>query len=178
MKLKASLGVTAFLITALPSQTQTTIQLQRSAPERHFVCNTGYTLKQCNEEMVVLKKALKNYPTFDLGEWTWVLVRSEDWRLILLARRLDSNIPALTDPAARTTFFEEVLVAGASGRMSELMAVWHMGRESLLDSAIRHELGHALCNDASEMNADFVARLLEQKKPIFCRSKAPAKRDE
>jgi hypothetical protein len=63
-----------FLITALPSQTQTTIQLQRSAPERHFVCNTGYTLKQCNEEMVVLKKALKNYPTFDLGEWTWVLV--------------------------------------------------------------------------------------------------------
>jgi hypothetical protein len=86
-------------------------------------------------------------------------VRSEDWRLILLARRLDSNIPTPTDPAARTTFFEEVLVAGASGRMSELMAVWHMGRESLLDSAIRHELGHALCNDASEMNADFVARV-------------------
>jgi hypothetical protein len=50
-----------------------------------------------------------------------------DWRLILLTRRLDPNIPALTDPAIGTTFFEEALVAGASGRMSELMAVWNMG---------------------------------------------------
>lgn len=166
------------LDSALPSQTQTTGEPQRSALARHFVCNTGYTLKQCDEEMVVLKKALANYPAFDLGEWTWVLVRSEDWKLVLLARALDRNIPALTDPAIRTTFFEEALVAGASGRMSELMAVWHMGRESLLDAAIRHELGHALCNDANELNANRVARLLEQKKMISCQATSRPKRDQ
>jgi Raf kinase inhibitor-like YbhB/YbcL family protein len=46
-----------------------------------------------------------------------------------------------------------------------------MGRESLLDFAIRHELGHAFCNDANEMVAERVARLLEQKKPISGKAK-------
>ena len=141
------------------------------ATQQKYVCSTGYTLKECNEEMVVLKKALANYPTSDLGEWTWVLVRSEYWRLTLLTQTLDPGIPALTDPAARATFFDDALVTEASGRMSELMTFWHMGRESLLDSAIRHELGHALCDDANEMEADRVARLLEYKKPISCRVK-------
>jgi hypothetical protein len=49
-----------------------------------------------------------------------------------------------------------------------------MGRESLLDFAIRHELGHAFCNDANEMDAERVARLLEQKKPISCKAKVGA----
>ena len=62
--------------------------------------------------------------------------------------------------------------------MSELMTLWHMGRESLLDFAIQHELGHALCNKANEMDANRVARLLEQKKPISCKAKATANRDE
>jgi hypothetical protein len=141
------------------------------ATQQKYVCSTGYTLKQCNEEMVVLKKALAKYPMPDLGEWTWVLVRSEYWKLILTTQTLNPGIPALTDTAARATFFDEALVAGASGRLSELMALWHMGRESLLDFAIRHELGHALCNDANEMDADRVARLLEQKKPISCKKK-------
>jgi hypothetical protein len=78
-----------------------------------------------------LKKALAKYPISDLGEWTWVLVRSEYWKRALLTQTLDPGIPALTDPAARATFFDEALVAEASGRMSELMTVWHMGRESL-----------------------------------------------
>ena len=42
-------------------------------------------------------------------------------------------------------------------------------RESLLDFAVRHELGHAFCNNVNEMDADRVAKLLEQKKPISCK---------
>lgn len=175
MKLKAYVGVGVFLVTAIPSQAEITGEPLRSPPARHFVCDKGYTLKQCDEEMVVLKKALAKYPIPDLGEWTWVLVRSEYWKLSLLTQTLDPGIPALTDTAARATFLDDALVTGESGRMSELMALWHMGRENLLDFAIRHELGHALCNNANEMDADRVARLLEQKKPISCRAKA--KRD-
>lgn len=174
MKLKAYLGVAVFFVTALPSQAEITGEPLRSPPARHFVCDKGYTLKQCDEELVVLKKALAKYPIPELGEWTWVLVRSEYWRLALLTQTLDPGIPSLTDPAARATFFDEALVAGASGRLSELMTVWHMGRESLLDFAIRHELGHALCNDANEMDAERVARLLKQKKPISCKAKVRA----
>jgi hypothetical protein len=125
--------------------------------------------------MVVLRKALANHRASDLGEWTWVLVRSENWKLILLARGLDPAVPALTVLELRTTFFEEALVAGASGRISELIDVWHLGRQSLLDLAIRHELGHALCNDLSERKADRVAKLLEKGKPFSCEANAEAK---
>jgi hypothetical protein len=163
---------------ALPSQAAITGEPQRSALARHFVCDTGYTLKQCDEELVVLKKALAKYPIPELGEWTWVLVRSEYWKLILTTQTLNPGIPALTDPASRATFFDDALVTGASGRMSELMAIWHMGRESLIDFAIRHELGHAFCNDVNETDADRVARLLEQKKPISCKSKVGANRHQ
>ena len=141
---------------------------------QHFFCNTGYALDSCREQIAALKAVVAKYPTEVLGEWTWVLVRSEYWKLILTTQTLNPGIPALTDTAARATFFDEALVVGASGRLSELMALWHMGRESLLDFAIRHELGHALCNDANEMDADRVARLLEQKKPISCKAKVGA----
>jgi hypothetical protein len=125
--------------------------------------------------MVVLRKALANYRASDLGDWTWVLVRSENWKLILLARGLDPAVPALTALDLRTTFFEEALVAGSSGRLSELMDIWHLGRQSLLDLAVRHELGHALCKDANERKAERVARLLEQRKPVSCKAKVEAK---
>ena len=74
--------------------------------------------------MAVRSKALANYRASDLGEWTWVLVRSEHWRLILLARGLDPWVPALTALGARTTFLEEALIAGPTGRVSELMDIW------------------------------------------------------
>jgi hypothetical protein len=140
VKLKAHLGVAVFFVTALPSQAEITGEPQRSSPGRHFVCDKGYTLKQCEEELVVLEQALAKYPIPELGEWTWVLVRSEYWRLTLLTQTLDPRIPALTDTVARATFFDDALVTGESGRMSELMTLWHMGRENLLDFAIRHEL--------------------------------------
>jgi hypothetical protein len=73
-------------------------------------------------------------------------VRSEDWKPMLRARKLKPGVPALTDLAARTSFFEEAWLAGSIGRVSELLAVWRMGREN----AIRHELGHALCDDINE----------------------------
>lgn len=169
--------VSPSLVAALSSQPRTAGEPYRSAPVQQFECNASFTLEQCRQEMLVLRKALANYRASDLGEWTWVLVRSEDWKLILLAHKVDPGIPALTVLGARTTFFEEALVAGPSGRVSELMDMWHLGRESLLDLAIRHELGHALCNDASERKADRVAKLLEQKRTISCGATSTPKRD-
>ena len=67
MKLKAYLGVAVFFVTALPSQAEITGEPQRSPPARHFVCDKGYTLKQCDEELVVLKKASGQVP--DTRTW-------------------------------------------------------------------------------------------------------------
>jgi hypothetical protein len=174
-RLRANNEIPSTLVAALPSLSRTGGEPYRSAPVQKFVCNTGYKQKECDDEMAVLRKALANYRVSDLGEWTWVLVRSENWKVILLARGLDPGVPALTVPDLRTTFFEEALVAGPSGRVSELMDIWHLSRNGLLDLAIRHELGHALCNDANERKADRIARLLEQRKPVSCEAKTEAK---
>lgn len=125
--------------------------------------------------MVVLKKALANYPVPQLGNWTWILVRSANWKSILLPRGLDPDSPAFTFYPKRETFIEEALVTPVPVRDGELLLKWSMGRMDLLDLAIRHELGHALCNDKNERNADRVARLLEQRKPVSCQAKAEAK---
>jgi len=178
MKLSAYLGVMAIISTALPAETQTPGNARESASTPHFVCDTSYSQIECDREMAVLRKALAKYSVPELGEWTWVLVRSERWEQILRNKRLNPDVPALTDPAGRTTFFEEALVAGSAGRIVQLMVVWHMGREKLLDFAIRHELGHALCDEPSEVEANRLADLLEQKRPISCRARVAAKRSK
>lgn len=174
-KLDASNEIRSSLAAALPSQPRTDGEPYRPTPTRQFVCNAGYSQKLCNEEMVVLRKALANYPLAQLGNWTWVLVRSVQWKAILRSRGLDPDSPAFTFYPERATFIEEALVTQIPVRDDELLLKWSMSREDLLDLAIRHELGHALCNDANERNADRVARLLEQRKPVSCEAKAEAK---
>jgi len=132
---------------------------QGATPKQHFVCNTGYTLEKCHVEMEILRKALAKYPTAALGEWTWVLVRSEDWKPLLLVRHFNSSNPACTFLPAKETFLEEALVLPMSSRGVELSVVWHMSMENLLDLAVRHELGHALCLERDEAEADRVAAL-------------------
>jgi hypothetical protein len=143
-----------------------------------FVCDTGYSHKQCHEDMAVLRKALANYPIARLGNWTWILVRSENWKAILLPRGLDPDSPAFTFYPKRETFIEEALVTQVPVRNGELLLKWNLDRMGLLDLAIRHELGHALCNDANERNADRVANLLEQRKTISCQTASKLKRDQ
>jgi hypothetical protein len=176
MKLRAYLGVMSIFAAALPAEIQTTKNPREPASAQHFVCETGYSQIECDQEMAVLRKAIAKYSVPELGEWTWVLVRSERWELILRNKRFNPDVPALTDPVGRTTFFEEALVAGSPGRIVQLMLVWHMAREKLLDLAIRHELGHALCDEPSEVEANRVADLLEQKRPISCRARVAARR--
>jgi len=163
------------MVTALPSQPRTAGEPYLPTPAQKFVCNTGYSQTNCNEQVLVLRKALANYPVAQLGSWTWILVRSEDWKAILRSRSLDPDSPAFTYYPKRETFFDEALVTQVPARSPELLLKWNMDREGLLDLAIRHELGHALCNEPDERNAERVAKLLEQRKPVSCEAKAAAK---
>jgi len=163
------------MVTALPSQPRTAGEPYLPTPAQKFVCNTGYSQTNCNEQVLVLRKALANYPVAQLGSWTWILVRSEDWKAILRSRSLDPDSPAFTYYPKRETFFDEALVTQVPARSPELLLKWNMDREGLLDLAIRHELGHALCNEPDERNAERVAKLLEQRKPVSCEAKAEAK---
>jgi len=144
---------------------------------QHFVCDRGYTAAQCQVAMDILRVKLRKYPTHDLGDWTWVVVRSIDWKRLLYDRNLSSDVPAFTYLPERETFFDEALLDGASPRGIELALSWHRSIPELLDLAIRHELGHALCNERNEAAAKRTAQLLliepEADTLRVCRPKKP-----
>ena len=148
---------------------------REEAPLQRFVCNTGYTMEKCNKDIAVLRTTLAKYPTAQLGNWTWILVRSDDWKAIVLPRGLDPDSPAFTFYAKRETFIEEALVTQVSVRGRELLLKWSMSIRDLLDFAISHELGHALCNDKDEWNANRVGQLLRDGKAASCEGSLEAK---
>ena len=164
---------------AVPATTTSWPDGTRSAAKgslQHFVCNTGYTLQRCHQDMAVLRKVLKKYPASQLGEWTWVLVRSADWKAIVEPRGLNPDSPAFTYYAGRETFFEEALVTAVPARSSVLLVAWGMSIPDLLEFAVTHELGHALCNEKNEAKAERVADLLRVGAPPSCSSTLQASR--
>lgn len=175
-KLKIYLRLLApFVLLALQPQILPSASAQTPAPKQHFVCNIGYTQKQCEVDMATLRKALAKYPVDGLGEWTWVLVRSEDWKRILLDRGFDPNNPAFSYLPQRETFFDGSLVVKVSTRGVELSGRWHMPIEDLLDLAIRHEIAHALCNERNDAIANRAATALKDGKPLSCQATLVAK---
>jgi hypothetical protein len=159
----------AFSTYPLAAQTNGNASTKNQAPRQHFACNVGYTPRECQVAATVLRKALARYLVEALGEWRWVLVRTEDWKQILSERRVDPNVPAFSYLPKRETFLDGSLVVGASIHGAELRAIWHMQVEELLDFAIRHELAHALCNEGDESKADRGAIALKNGTPLSCR---------
>jgi hypothetical protein len=162
-------------VTSVPSRATHGVEFNHAQRTQQFVCTVGISLEKCRQEMPVLRKILASYPSAELGPWTWVLVRSEPWKLLLIGRGINSGVPALTALDARTTFFEEALISGPAGRVDELTDVWHVDRDGLLDLAVRHELAHALCGEENEWQAARVAGLLKNKQPVTCKGTSGAK---
>ena len=160
-----------FVCSAYPlaAQTNGAASAQKQAPKQHYVCNVGYTPRECQAAMTVLRKTLERYHAEALGEWTWVLVRTEDWKRLLSERKFDSDSPAFSLLPKRETFFDAALVVRGSIRGVQLRAIWRMPIEDLLDLAIRHELAHALCNEREESKADRAAIALKNGTPLSCR---------
>ena len=167
MKLRAVLQVGAqVLVVIFLSQTVMKAGPPAGGLPQHFVCNIGYSFSKCQADMAVLRKTLAKYTAAELGEWTWVLVRSADWKYVVMPRGIDPDSPAFTYLPKRETFIEEALVATVPQRMRELIFRWGMSTDDLLDFAVAHELGHALCNERSEMEARRAAKaLLGGKRP-------------
>src|SRR5215469_992683 len=109
--LTSVLIVALFVFSAHPlgAQINARANTKTQAPAQHFACNVGYTPEECLEAARVLSKALARYPVDELGEWRWVLVRTEDWKQILSVRGFDTNHPAFSYLPKRETFFDGAL---------------------------------------------------------------------
>jgi hypothetical protein len=160
-----------FALFANAANSQSSGPSPRPAPgtQTHFVCNPGYSVELCRRQMEVLRGVLGRYPANWLGEWTWVLVRSEDWKPMKRRLRLDPDSPAFSYLGARRTFIEEALVTPVPRRSDELIKHWSSSIDDLLALAVSHELGHALCHERNEHKADEYGRLLRAGRLPVCR---------
>ncbi len=164
-----------FSVWMLPTTGQTAAEIARPETERailssqEFHCHTGYSLAQCQRDILELKKVLAHYPIEGLGHWTWVLVRSQDWKPISQMLRLNPDSPAFTALEPRETFLEEALFLHDPLRTAELMEGWQRSMPKLLELAVTHELGHAFCEEPNEAAADRFGEELRKGRLMRCR---------
>jgi hypothetical protein len=137
---------------------------------QHFACNSGYTVEMCRAQIAILRAALAPYHPERLGEWTWVLVRSEDWRPILRRVGKDPDSPIFTILEKRQTFVEEGLLVPITWRRAELLQKWSMPLNEFLDFAIVHELVHAYCYQLDERRTEENAHKVRQEKHLSCKT--------
>jgi hypothetical protein len=121
---------------------------------QEFRCHTGYPIAECQKDILHLKSILIRYPVEALGHWTWVLVRSQDWKPISRRLRLNPDSPAFSAMEQRETFLEEALFLHDPERIADLMKEWQQSMPNLLELAVSHELGHAFCAEPNEVAAD------------------------
>jgi hypothetical protein len=140
---------------------------------QHFYCNTGYELPQCLRDIAVLKEVLASYPMKSLGDWTWILVRSQEWKSILARLNLDPNIAAFSYLQKRQTFLEEALMIEVPERTKALSSHYHQRQKQLLAFAVAHEMGHAICGDLDELKANRAAMMLQMQRPFSCLNSPP-----
>jgi hypothetical protein len=144
------------------------VQERQVSARFQFFCNTGYSVETCRAHLGRLQEVLARFDLRKLGDWSWILVRSEDWKPILLSVRRDPDSPAFTILEKRQTFLEEALFVRIAGRDRTLLERWRIRLDELLEYAVTHELGHALCREPDEARAHDYARELRRSGAITC----------
>jgi len=138
--------------------------------QRH-VCNTGYKVPECLHQLSLLRAVLDRYHANAFGPWTWVLVKSEDWKPIVGSFGGNVDSPAFTVLDKRETFLEEALFAPVGPRSAELLRTWSVPMDKLLSFTVTHELGHALCLELDEAKAEIFAIAMRQGEQARCSTK-------
>ena len=145
-----------------------------------FFCGEQYNPKDCNQHVLSLRRVLAHYPIEQLGTWSFVLVPSADWKDLVRGTK-NPSAPALTELERRTTVFEEVLFSSKPSptRVAELLHMFNIPADALVELAVSHELGHALCHDKDEGRTKILSFKLRAGQPLVCHpsrgaSKSPA----
>jgi hypothetical protein len=133
--------------------------------QQRYLCNKGYSPADCKAQYAILKPLLDKYGADKLGPWTWLLVKSDDWASL---HATDEDSPAFTSLEKRTTVFDESLLRPMPSQDAVLLAKWQLSKPDLLDLAVTHELGHALCNERDERRADANGKRLRDGLSVTC----------
>ena len=165
------------LVSAMPPSAGARDRVSQSpsepTPAHHFFCNTGYRQPDCDLQAKRLSDVLAGLDLAPLGEWTWVLVQSQDWKPILRRAGRDPDSPAFTILDKRQTFLEEALFRPNVDRSRILLEKYRVPLDRLLYLAITHELGHAICHEVDELKAIAYANQLRNAGRVLCGQPVP-----
>jgi hypothetical protein len=115
-----------------------------------FSCTTDYDPSQCLKSVGLLAKVLERYPTERMGQWTFVLAGSARWKQTIKELGGDTESPAFSELDARVTVFEEELFETVDSRQAMVARRFGLPPGSILDYAVTHEMGHAICGESQE----------------------------
>jgi hypothetical protein len=119
-----------------------------------FSCTTDYDPQGCMAGASALAKVLERYPSSKLGDWTFVLAASTHWKQTVKALGGDTESPAFTELEAHVTVLEDTLFESTGSRKELLSRRFGLPAGSILDFAVTHEMGHAICNERNEKLAE------------------------
>jgi len=145
-------------------------------PTWHFYCDVGYSVRDCMVKLTRLRVTLANLNPARLGNWTWILVRSEDWKPILRRVGRDPDSPAFTILADRQTLLQDALFDADPVRNRTLLEQWRVPLDELLAFALAHELGHAVFGEIDEAKTNRYAEQLRGRGAAICGTPLPGER--
>jgi len=133
-----------------------------------FFCTHNYGSQDCLKDSTALRNALAPYPLELLGRWSFLLVPADDWRPLVLGLRQNPVSPAFSIIDQHITVLESSLLTSTPLRDKSLLQTFGVIGGALLDLAVTHELGHAICQDKDQRRADDYGRELRQKNTVEC----------
>ena len=139
----------------------------------HFFCSQDYEREDCLKDIVALRRALAHYPTQLLGQWSFYLVMAQDWKPLVKLQGGEPVIPAFSSLRNRATALDRSLFTPTAERSAELIRWYRLPiGQPLIDLAITHEMGHALCQEKNERLANEYGKDLQEGKIPQCRNAA------
>ena len=156
------LAAVIFLCVSSPNAQTTSIGIlpielsNRPASLSHisFSCTTDYDPSQCLSSVASLAKVLERYPTERMGQWKFVLAGSASWTQTVKDLGVDPESAAFSELGARVTVLKDELFETADSRQAMVARRFGMLPGSILDYAVTHEMGHAICGERQENLAD------------------------
>ncbi len=171
--LAAALVAIAFTL-ALPAwsfaQTNSVMRVYTATGGAQAVfCEVRLPVDGCKTAADILTSHLQAYPVAQLGTWTWVIVPADHWNDLGRDLGLDLDSPAYTCLEDRMTLIDEsMLVQKDPRRNADLLRKFEMPLAKLIDFAVTHEIGHALCGFKDEYKAEAVGKRLREGQLPYC----------
>jgi hypothetical protein len=92
--------LTLSLIPVLHAQSQPHLKALRAGSAtpagQEFFCVGPYSIQECKTQVAGLQAVLQRYDGEKLGKWTWILVRSQDWKQLTSQLHLNASSPAFS----------------------------------------------------------------------------------